>query len=115
MTEAKKKLEQQLWNITNTLRGKKGADELRDYILGFILYKYLSRKMELYANAILKPDGLTYYEVPGHLQEEVLVREIRLNALDGLGYFLKPSELFSELARRGNENGKSKSIIGDLA
>ena len=29
-------LEQQLWNIANTLRGKMDADEFRDYILGFI-------------------------------------------------------------------------------
>jgi len=38
MTEAQKqKLEQQLWKIANELRGKMGADEFRDYILGFIL------------------------------------------------------------------------------
>ncbi|MCL4170392.1 UNVERIFIED_CONTAM: hypothetical protein GTU68_019368, partial [Idotea baltica] len=36
-------------------------------------------------------------------------------ALDKLGYFLLPSELFSELARRGNAGGKSKFILGDLA
>jgi type I restriction enzyme M protein len=35
--EQKQKLEQQLWNIANTLRGKMDADDFRDYILGFIL------------------------------------------------------------------------------
>ena len=34
-------LQKQLWNIANDLRGKMGADEFRDYILGFIFYKYL--------------------------------------------------------------------------
>ena len=33
----KQQLESQLWNIANTLRGKMGADDFRDYILGFIL------------------------------------------------------------------------------
>jgi type I restriction enzyme M protein len=28
-----------------TLRGKMDADDFRDYILGFIFYKYLSEKM----------------------------------------------------------------------
>ena len=37
-------LQKQLWNIANTLRGKMGADEFRDYILGFIFFKYLSEK-----------------------------------------------------------------------
>ena len=41
-------MEQQLWNIANDLRGKMNADEFRDYILGFIFYKYLSEKMHIY-------------------------------------------------------------------
>ena len=43
--EDKKKLEQKLWDIANELRGKMDADEFRDYILGFIFYKYLSLRV----------------------------------------------------------------------
>ncbi len=43
MTE-KQRLEQRLWDIANTLRGKMGADDFRDYILGFIFYKRVLRK-----------------------------------------------------------------------
>ena|ERR1035437_4298056 len=53
-----KQLERQLWNIANTLRGKMDADEFRDYILGFIFYKYLSEKMHNYADSILNPAPL---------------------------------------------------------
>jgi len=115
MTEQKAKLEQQLWNIANTLRGKMDADDFRDYILGFIFYKYLSRKMDLYANDILKPDGFTFQEIEGHAQEAEYMAAIKDAALDKLGYFLEPSELFSELARRGNAGGKHQFILGDLA
>ncbi|WP_026837367.1 type I restriction-modification system subunit M [Gillisia sp. JM1] len=115
MTEAKQKLEQQLWNIANTLRGKMDADDFRDYILGFIFYKYLSRKMELYADTILKPDSLTYHELKGHKDEVLLLEAIKGESLDKLGYFLRPEEMFGELAKRGNGNGKSKFILGDLA
>ena len=116
MTENNKQLEQQLWNIANTLRGKMGADDFRDYILGFIFYKYLSEKMHRYANKILKPDGIKYKEIDEDSgQGEQFLEAIRAEALDTLGYFLKPSELFSELARRGNGDGKSKFILGDLA
>jgi type I restriction enzyme M protein len=113
--EQKQKLEQQLWNIANTLRGKMDADDFRDYILGFIFYKYLSTKMDLYANTILKPDGLTFQEIEGHADEALLMQEIKQLAIDKLGFFLEPSELFSELARRGNAGGKNNFIIGDLA
>ena len=51
--EQKRQLQQQLWNIANTLRGKMDANEFRDYILGFIFYKYLSEKIHFTANKIL--------------------------------------------------------------
>lgn len=113
--DQKKQLEQQLWNIANTLRGKMDADDFRDYILGFIFYKYLSEKMHHYADSILKPDKITYDQVEKHKDKKELLAAIKDEALDKLGYFLKPSELFSELARRGNAEGKSKFILDDLS
>lgn len=112
--EKKKQLEKKLWDIANTLRGKMDADDFRDYILGFIFYKYLSTKMELYANKALAPDGITFLEVEGHTNESELIEALRDAALDKLGYFLRPSELFSEIAKRGNAGGKNKFILGDL-
>ena len=114
MSEDQQQLHQILWNIANDLRGNMDADDFRDYILGFIFYKYLSKKMSLHANDILKPDGLEYHEVIGHESEDILLQEIKLDALDALGYFLKPTELFSELAKRGNSGGVNKFILEDL-
>jgi hypothetical protein len=98
MSENQKKiLEQQLWIIANTLRGKMDADEFRDYILGFIFYKYLAEKMDLYADSILKPDGIKYKEIDENSgQGKAYIDAIREESLEKLGYFLKPSELFSE-------------------
>ena len=115
MTQQTLQLQAQLWNIANTLRGKMDADDFRDYILGFIFYKYLSTKMELYANEILEPDHLKFRDLEGHEQEEAYLEAVKHAALDKLGYFLLPSELFSELAKRGNSGGKHQFILGDLA
>jgi len=104
--DQKKQLEQQLWNIADTLRGKMNADEFRDYILGFIFYKYLAEKMEIYADSILKPDGITYKEIQENTESgKDYIEAIREESLEKLGYFLKPSELFSELVKRGNGLG----------
>jgi len=65
----KKTLQTQLWNIANTLRGKMGADEFRDYILGFIFYKYLSERMHLFANEILEHDGYIYESINEESEE----------------------------------------------
>ncbi len=111
MSEDQKRiLEQQLWNIANTLRGKMNADEFRDYILGFIFYKYLSEKMEIFANEILKQDKIKFGEIsPKMSQCDEFLEAIKEEALEKLGYFLKPEELFSEVAARGKGNNDDDS------
>ena len=115
MTDHTANLHARLWDIANTLRGKMGADEFRDYILGFIFYKYLSEKMHSYAEELLKPDGMGYMSLKeGTEQGDEYLAAIKEEALDKLGYFLKPSELFGELARRGDAGGKEQFILEDL-
>ncbi|WP_109438539.1 type I restriction-modification system subunit M [Aquimarina sp. AU119] len=98
----KKELKKQLWNIADTLRGKMNADEFRDYILGFIFYKYLSEKMEIFANEILKQDKIEFREINPSIPDfDEYLKAIKEEALEQLGYFLKPEELFSEVAVRG--------------
>jgi type I restriction enzyme M protein len=108
------KLEQILWRIADTLRGKMDADDFRDYILGFIFYKYLSEKMATHADKILKPDKLTYADLKKPKEKRLYLKEVKADALDALGYFLEPDELFNELAERGNAEGKTKFILDDL-
>ena len=36
------------------------ANEFKNYMLGFIFYKYLSEKIELYLNQELKEDGVEF-------------------------------------------------------
>ncbi len=115
--EQKRQLNQQLWNIANTLRGKMDADEFRDYILGFIFYKYLSEKMELHADKILLQDKIKYLDIEeGTVDGDKNLDAVKEDSLGKLGYFLKPSELFSQVAKRGNGNGKhgNSFIIEDI-
>ena len=112
--EQKKQLQQQLWNIANTLRGKMDADEFRDYILGFIFYKYLSEKMQIFADELLSEDGIAYADIKESSKDgEKQIEAIKFEALNKLGYFLKPSELFHFLAQRGINNAND-TILGDL-
>ena len=112
--EQKRVLEQQIWNIANTLRGKMNADEFRDYILGFIFYKYLSEKMDLFANEILKQDNIRFREItPKMAKSAEYLEAIKDEALEKLGYFLKPEELFSEIAKRGNGDNSIEDAFDD--
>lgn len=111
--EQKRLLEQKLWDIANELRGKMDADEFRDYILGFIFYKYLSEKQHIYANELLETEEIKDYLL---IIDEDDLEAIKEESLLKLGYFLKPTELFSSLARKGNANIEIESnfILEDL-
>lgn len=99
-------LQKHLWNIANDLRGKMGADEFRDYILGFIFYKYLSEKAISFANELLKDEGLAekYYQLdennPDHAE---LIDGIKENSVEEVGYALAPKQLFHTIAERGRQ------------
>ena len=121
--EIRRQLQQQLWNIANTLRGKMNADEFRDYILGFIFYKYLSEKIERFANAQLKQENIKYSELKDDGKTGTqYIKALEEAALDELGYFLKPDELFHAIAMKGSNQLDSENtgeshnfILGDLA
>ena len=110
----RKQLQTQLWNIANTLRGKMNADEFRDYILGFIFYKYLSEKMLSFANEILSEDDIKYKTIDESSDDgKEYLEAVKEESILQLGYFLKPSELFSSIAERGTKT-EGSFILGDL-
>jgi type I restriction enzyme M protein len=112
--DTKKILQTQLWNIANTLRGKMGADEFRDYILGFIFYKYLSERMHLFADEILKNDGIQFDQIDDTTKQgKEMLDAIEEEAIERLGYFLKPSELFHKVAEKGAQK-QDNFILEDL-
>lgn len=99
-------LKNQLWNIANTLRGNMSADDFRDYILGLIFYKYLSDKLNRYCDELLAEDGDKFISVT-----DDLIEDLREECIENLGYFIAPHQLFSILAKRGENK---EFIIQDL-
>ena len=111
--EQKRLLEAQLWGIANLLRNKISPDDYRDYILGFIFFKYLSEKQNLYANELLVGEEVTEYT---NVKDAETLAAIKEESLLKLGYFLEPSQLFSVITAKGNANTETESnyILEDL-
>lgn len=116
--EQKRLLEKQLWSVANLLRGKMNADEYKNYILGFIFYKYLSEKLERYVNEkLLASENFKFSEIKENSKEgEEYLEQIKIACIGHLGFFLKPSELFSYLIKKGKGEitGQDKFILEDL-
>ena len=116
--EQKKKLERQLWGVANVLRGKMNADEYKNYILGFIFYKYLSEKLEGYVNKkLLAREKITFSEIKENTKEgKEYLKHIETACINHLGFFLRPTELFSYLVKKGKGEIKEQKtfILEDL-
>ena len=84
----KQQLASKIWESANRMRSKIEANEYKDYILGFIFYKFLSDKEVRY----LRENDWTDEYLPELTEEDSeTVESIRKN----LGYFIAYDNLFS--------------------
>ena len=97
--ELQQKLRTQLWAVANNLRGNMSANEFMYFSLGFIFYKYLSEKIEKYANQALENDEITFKQLWESQEEEAveLQDEVKKQCLENIGYFVEPQFLFTSI------------------
>lgn len=92
----KQQLASKIWESANKMRSKIEANEYKDYILGFIFYKFLSDKEVDYA----KKEGWTNDDLI-HLNESD-TDAVRF-CQDKLGYFIAYENLFSTWLNMGSD------------
>lgn len=97
--ELQQKLRDQLWEVANKLRGNMSASDFMYFTLGFIFYKYLSEKLEKYADGVLVDDDITFKALWKKSDEESLElqAELKSECLEEIGYFIEPEFLFSSI------------------
>ncbi len=92
----KQKLAAKIWASANQMRSKIEANEYKDYILGFIFYKYLSEKELQFA----KKEDFTEADIKALSEEETeTVEHIKSN----IGYFIAYDNLFSTWISMGKD------------
>lgn len=92
----KQQLASKIWESANKMRSKIEANEYKDYILGFIFYKFLSDKEVKY----LKENDWTDEYLPELTEEDAeTVESIQKN----LGYFISYENLFSTWIAKGSD------------
>lgn len=85
----KQQLASKIWQSANNMRSKIEANEYKDYILGFIFYKFLSEKEEeVYIKDNGTRDGIEEYLVE---TDHETVKYFQ----DKIGYFIEYKNLFS--------------------
>ncbi|MDY5947615.1 MAG: type I restriction-modification system subunit M, partial [Oscillospiraceae bacterium] len=92
----KQQLATKIWESANKMRSKIEANEYKDYILGFIFYKFLSEKEVKY----LRENDWTDEDFKDITEDDAeTVKSIQMN----LGYFISYDNLFSTWLNKGND------------
>ena len=92
----KQQLAAKIWESANKMRSKIEANEYKDYILGFIFYKFLSEKEVKY----LKANDWTDEYLPELNEGD---QETVISIQRNLGYFISYKDLFSTWLAKGSD------------
>ena len=95
----KQQLAAKIWESANRMRSKIEANEYKDYILGFIFYKYLSDKEEQW----LYQRDYDADSIREYVNEEAEDQySSKSSAQQSLGYFIAYKDLFSTWIHMGS-------------
>lgn len=92
----KQQLAAKIWESANKMRSKIEANEYKDYILGFIFYKFLSDKEVKYLIEL----GYTNDDMDTVTEDD---KEIVENIQKNIGYFISYDNLFSTWLAKGSD------------
>lgn len=93
----KQQLASQIWKAANKMRGALDANDYKDFILGFMFYKFLSEKEEQF---------FTRRKLPREMFSDYLASDNSkaVNAAHkNLGYFIEHDDLFSTWVAHGDD------------
>jgi len=99
-------LQRQIWQIANDVRGAVDGWDFKQYVLGTLFYRFISENFAAYIEA--DDEALNYAE----MDDSVITPEIKDDAIKTKGYFIYPSQLFSNVAAGAKDN---QSLNTDLA
>lgn len=107
MTDNKKEQEREelhkaIWNIANGLRGSVDGWDFKQYVLGFMFYRYISENIANYINHDEHEAGNPDFDYAKLSDEEA--EEARADMVKTKGFFILPSQLFVNVRKRADKD-----------
>lgn len=97
-TQQRAELQRQIWQIANEVRGSVDGWDFKQYVLGSLFYRFISENFCAYIEG--GDESVNYTG----LADDVITREIKDDAIKTKGYFIYPSQLFSNIANNASSN-----------
>lgn len=106
-SQQRNELQRQIWAIANDVRGSVDGWDFKHFVLGALFYRYIS---ENFVNYITGGDESVNYAAMSDDDENI--KSAKEDAIKTKGYFLYPSQLFSNVAASAHKN---ENLNTDLA
>ena len=101
-------LQSQIWKIANDVRGSVDGWDFKQFVLGTLFYRFISENFSNYIEA--GDESVNYAE----LHDSIITAEIRDDAIKTKGYFIKPSQLFVNVAKNANDNPNLNTDLAEI-
>ena len=100
--QEREELHKAIWNIANDLRGSVDGWDFKQYVLGFMFYRYISENITDYINAGEYEAGNTAFNYADISDEEA--EQVRDDMVKTKGFFILPSQLFVNVRKRAKND-----------
>ncbi len=105
-TQQRAELQRQIWAIANDVRGSVDGWDFKQYVLGTLFYRFISENFVNYIEG--GDDSIDYSK----MADADIPEEVKIDAVKTKGYFIYPSQLFSNLVATATSN---ENLNTDLA
>ena len=100
----REELHKTIWRIANELRGSVDGWDFKQYVLGFLFYRFISENLTNYINELEPDENFDYAALPDSQAEYG-----RTDTLKEKGFYILPSELFVNVRKRA-KNDKDLNV-----
>lgn len=100
--QEREELHKAIWNIANGLRGSVDGWDFKQYVLGFMFYRYISENIANYINHDEHEAGNPDFDYAELSDEDA--EEARADMVKTKGFFILPSQLFVNVRKRADKD-----------
>lgn len=107
--QEREELHKAIWNVANDLRGSVDGWDFKQYVLGFMFYRYISENITNYINAGEHAAGNTDFDYA--LLSDVEAEQAREDMVNTKGFFILPSQLFCNVRKMAKTNPNLNEML----
>ena len=110
--DEKGELHKTIWKIANDLRGSVDGWDFKQYVLGFLFYRFISENLSNYLNQHQKKAGIKGFDYSKITDKEAEFG--RKETVLEKGFFILPSELFVNVQAKAKNDPNLNETIAKI-